>query len=295
MKKNNLGKIISYACVMLILIIVLNLVVLYKVTWETRDFNTYLYFYDCKDVVCTSTTKPKNVKYTKIVCDNKECPYVYSFLDNIVVLTKNDVSWLYDYKKGEVYNDEYIKYDVTDDGYFIVTDANFMQGIMNKEGELITKGKYESIIDYDYGLIVYKEGNKFGIDYISGETVIGPKYDDIMLINNTMYAVLIDNKYQIYDVVNNAPKNNVKYDYIWSNNDVLIVVKNKQLDILNNRLESNLLMKVKTYLNYTTSAERKSLKIRKENDYIYFNINVNNTEINEYKYDVVNKIISINN
>lgn len=294
MLKNNLWKIISYIGVILILIIILYLVVLYKVTWETRDFNTYLYFYNCNDVVCTSTTKPKNVKYNKIVCDG-DCPYVSTFIDNIVVLKKDDFSWLYDYKEGEIYNNKYTNYELMDNGNFIVTDNNSLQGVMNISGELMTLINYSEIIDYNYGLVLYKENGKYGIDYDSGEEVISAKYDDIILIDNTMYAALNNDKYQIYNVVNDAPKNNVKYDYIWAFGDLLLVVKDKQLDILNNRLESNLLMKIKTYLGYTKDIERKSLKIRAEDNFIYFNVSINNTEYIQYKYDIINKKISNNN
>lgn len=295
MIKNNLWKIISFIGIVLSLIVILYLVVLYKVTWETKDFNTYLYFYDCNNVVCTSTTKPKNVKYNKIVCEDNECPYISNFMGNIIILTKNDISWLYDYKKGEVYNDEYINYELIDSGYFKVTDINSVQRILSKEGELLTQNKYNEIVDYNYGLVVYKEKGKYGIDYDSGEEVIPAKYNDIMLIDNTMYAALNNGKYQIYNVVNDAPKNNVKYDFVWSSGDVLIVVKDKQLDILNNRLESNLLMKIKTYFGYTKKSEIESLKIRLEDNFIYFNVNVNNMGYMGYKYDIMNKKISNNN
>ena len=295
MKKNNFWKIVSYISVIGILLIIFNLVVLYKVTWETRDFNTYLYFYNCNDSVCTTTTKPKDIIYSKIVCKNDECPYASGFLDNIVILTDNEISWLYDYKKGEVFHDEYVKYELMDDGNFMITDNDMMQGIMNIEGKLLTINKYIEIVDYSYGLIVYKKDGKLGIDHIGGEKVISAKYNDVMILNNSLYAVLDNNKYQIYSVINNAPKDNVKYDYIWAGNNIIITIKDKQLDIVNNQLESNLLMKIKTYLGYTTNIERKSLKIQTDDKFIYFNLNTNNVDYTQYKYDIVNQKISVNN
>lgn len=295
MRKNNFWKIVSYVSLMSGLLIILNLVIIYKVRWQTRDFNTYLYFYSCNDVVCTSTTKPKDIKYSKMVCEDNKCPYISSFLDNIVVLNDDEYSWLYDYKSGEVYHNEYVKYEPTNDGFFKITDNDLMQGIMNKEGKLLTQNKYNEIVDYSYGLIVYKNDNKMGIDYVSGESVITAKYDDVILVNNMMYAVLNNNKYQVYNVVNNSPVNDYKYDYIWSNDNVIIAIKDNQLDVLNNQLESNLVMKVKTYLGYTTNAERKSLKIYEEDDNIYFNVNINNVEYTQYKYNTNTKQIFVNN
>lgn len=292
MLKNNLWKIVSFASIMGALMVVLYLVVLYKVTWETKDFNKYLYFYSCSDLVCTTENKPAGIEYNKIICENDKCPYISSVLGDIVLLNNDDKSWLYDYKKGEVYSDSYIKYELLSNECFKVTDNNFMQAIMNKDLELLTTKKYEKIIDYSHGMIAYEEKGKQGLDYASGEAIISPKYDELVIIDNTMYYALNGNKYQIYNVVNNAPKNNVKYDYIWSNNNgVIMTVYNNQLDIVNNKLESNLLIKVRTYFDYTTSAERKSLKITADKDYIYFNVNTSNFEYQKYKYDIANKKI----
>ena len=102
-------------------------------------------------------------------------------MDNIVILTDNEISWLYDYKKGEVFHDEYVKYELMDDGNFMITDNDMMQGIMNIEGKLLTINKYIEIVDYSYGLIVYKKDGKLGIDHIGGEKVISAKYNDVLL------------------------------------------------------------------------------------------------------------------
>ena len=276
-----------------ILLIILYLVVLYKVKWEDRDFNTYLYFYDCNNNVCSSITKPKEY-YNRIVCENHQCPYISSFTNNILILTNNNKSWLYDYKTGSIFNDDYIDYALFKDDVFVVTDQNMKKGIIDKEGKVLVKVKYDEIIDYNFGLVVYKENNLYGIDYVSGEKIISPKYDDVIIVDNTMYAAMNDNKYQIYNVVNNSLKSSIKYDYIWTNNDLLLTITNKQLDILNNKLDSNLLMKINTYLDYDTSSERKSLKIHYDDNYIYFNVNTNNNNYIGYKYDIINKKIISN-
>lgn len=293
MKKNKIWKIIWISCIYAILLIILYLVVLYKVKWEDKDFNTYLYFYNCNNSVCSSITKPKEY-YNKIVCEEHQCPYISSFTNNILILTNNNKSWLYDYKNGSVYNDNYIDYVLFKDDFFIVTDQNSKQGIINKEGKEIVAVKYDKIIDYNFGLVVYKENNLYGIDYASGQKVISPKYDEVIIINNTMYAAMKDNKYQIYNVVNNSLKSSVKYDFVWTNNNFVVVIANKQLDILNNILDSNLLMKIDTYLDYNTTSERKTLKMSCDDDYIYFNINTNNKNYIEYKYDITNKKIISN-
>ena len=146
-KKTRIWKFIWILGVYSILTTILYLVILYKVKWEDRDFNTYLYFYNCNNNICSSITKPKQY-YNKIVCENHQCPYISSFSDNILILTNNNKSWLYDYKSGSIYNDNYIDYKLFKDKFFIVTDQNLKQGIIDKEGKVVVQIKYDKIIDF---------------------------------------------------------------------------------------------------------------------------------------------------
>ena len=294
MKKNKLWKIIWVTCIYAILIIILYLVILYKVKWENKDFNTYLYFYDCGNAVCSTITKP-NTYYSKIVCDDGECPYISEFSDNIVILTKNEKSWLYDYKNDNIHNDDYVNYKQLNNDLYVVTDENMKQGIIDKVGKNVAANRYDEIVDYNYGLIVHKENDLYGIDYESGNKVISPKYEDVIIIDNTMYAAKKNNKYQIYKVVNNALKSDVQYDYVWTNHDTIITIKNKQLDILDNTLKSNLLMKITTYLDYDTKSEKNSLNFSSDDEYIYFEVRTNDDSYIKYKYHIVDKKISMIN
>lgn len=292
MKKNKIWRLLWLLSLNAALAIILYLVVIYKVTWETKDFNTYLYFYDCNNNVCSTTNKPSNI-YSKIVCDDGNCPYVSGISDDILILTKENVSWLYDYKKGEVYDKDYVGYKLIDNGYYIVTDSTGKEGIIDSTLKTIVSNKYDQIQDYNFGLVVHKKDNLFGIDYESGDKVISPKFDEVIIINNTMYAAKSNGKYLIYNIVNNSLKDNNQYDYLWTNNDLIIVIKDKKLDILNNLLESKLLMKIDTYFSYNRKSEIDSLNIRHDNEYIYFNVIENNNKYVEYKYSIQDgKILS---
>ena len=51
MKKTNIWKIIWLVGVYVILLFILYLVIIYKVKWEDKDLNRYLYFYNCNGYV----------------------------------------------------------------------------------------------------------------------------------------------------------------------------------------------------------------------------------------------------
>lgn len=293
MKKNKLWRLIWIMSLYAALGLILYLVVIYKVKWETRDFNTYLYFYKCNDSVCSTTTKPSNI-YSKMVCENDECPYISGILNDIVILTKNDISWLYDYKKGSIYNDEFKEYKILNKDFYIVTDDNNKQGIMDTKGNSVVNNIYDNIIDYKFGLVTYKnDKNLYGLNYASGEKVISPRYNDIIIIDNTMYAAKTNGKYKIYNVVNNSLKSNNEYNYLWTNNEFIVVIKDKTLDILNSSLESKLVMKINVYSNYDNKNEIERLGIHCDKNYIYFNIYTNNVDYIEYKYSIEDgKILS---
>ena len=89
MKKNNLLRISWIVGIYAILVLLLYLVVTYKVKWEDKDLNTYLYFYDCSNDLCTSTIKPDNY-YGSIVCKDDICPYIKEKNNNYLILDNNN-------------------------------------------------------------------------------------------------------------------------------------------------------------------------------------------------------------
>ena len=109
MKKTKIWKVIWILGVYSILATVLYLVVLYKVKWEDRDFNKYLYFYSCGDDLCTSMTV-QNKYFSKIICEDNVCPYIIDIIDNNLILKKDNTSWIYNYVSGKIINNEFNEY-----------------------------------------------------------------------------------------------------------------------------------------------------------------------------------------
>lgn len=289
MKKDKIWKVIWIIGIYAILVTVLYLVVLYKVEWEDKDLNTYLYFYDCDNNLCTSSTK-QDKYYSRFLCENNSCPYVTNIIKNNLILEKEGKSLIYDYVNGKVINDTYNKYRYLDDEMFVVTDiTSNKEGIINLNGEILVDFKYDYIDNFDKELIAFKSNNLFGIDMVSGINKVEVNFEDIVLIDNEKYAGMKNNVYHIYSFIDNQPINSNTYDFISSLNDLIFVINNNKVDILTASLNSTLLIKIDTFYSYKTEKERDSLNLYSDNNYIYFDIYNNEYEITSYKYDINNK------
>ena len=162
MKKNNLWRITWIVGIYAILISILYLIVVYKVQWEDKDLNTYLYFYNCNNKLCTSTIA-QDEYYGKVLCKDNICPYVKEINDNNSVLTNGDTSWIYDYKNDKVVNDTFLNYRYLDNNHYVVTDNSGKQGIIDIDGNILVDFNYKHIADYKDGYVVYKDNGNYGI------------------------------------------------------------------------------------------------------------------------------------
>jgi hypothetical protein len=267
----------------------LYLVVIYKVKWEHKDLNTYLYLYDCGNELCSSTTRMSDY-YSKVLCEDDICPYVERIVGNTLILKREDKSWLYDYINAKVINDDYINYKYINNNQYVVSNTDNLYGVINGDGEVIVPLKYNHIIDYKNNIISYKSDNKCGIIRIdNGE--IEAKYDDIILINDKIFAGKMNNIYQLYSYDAPDIESSNKYNYVFAYDDIILVANNNKIDFLNHSLKSTLLMKIETFYDYTTEKERDSLKIRIDNDNIYFRVFLNESEYVEKIYNIKNKKI----
>lgn len=294
MIKNNLWRIIWIVGIYAVLISILCLVVSYKVKWEDRDLNTYLYFYKCSSELCTTTTKQEKY-YTNVICDHNICPYIVNVNNNIVILKKEEKTWLYDYIKGITINDEYEDYRETNDGLYIVKDKNNLEGIINAEGEIIVEPTYQKISEYKDGYVAYYQEGKINIDKVIEKdnvvSAIESDYDKVVLINSRFYAYADNDGYHFmsYDPTEN--NNHNVYDYMYAIDKYVLVVKNGQIDILDGNLQTKLLMKIDSYYTYKVGEERDSLDIYIRDGLIHFSVYIKDTDgekTNNYIYDTRN-------
>ena len=288
-KSDKIWKIIWMSGIYILLLVILYLVILYKVKWEYKDLNTYLYFYDCGHKLCTSNNTISNY-YSKILCKNDNCPYIEHIIDNNLILRNTDnKSWIYNYIDGLTVNNIYNNYRYIGHDMYVVSDESLKYGIINSKGESLVDIKYKYIDEYKDGIISYIDNNLYGITSIDNEYNIDANYEDIILINDKIFAGMIDNIYQIYSYDNKITNNSNKYNYIYVYEDVIVAFKDKKIDILNQNLNSTLVMKLDSFYEYKTEKEKGSLDIYCDGEFIHFNVFINETEYTSYKYDIKNK------
>lgn len=284
--KKNIWHLIWIIGVYTILVAILLLIIEYKVKWENRDLNTYLYFYDCSGSVCT-TTETQNNFYGRVKCENKKCPYIKEKYQNIVVLVDNSREFLYDYSNDKIVDELYQEYTIKNDGV-IVKDINNKYGVIDLNANVIVEPIYNKIVDYKDGYLAYAENGKVGVINEENSVNILPTYEDIKIVDNVKYIYLEDGKYYIASYDTELPVNNFAYSYIYPIDDIMITVKDNKIDIITTDLESKLLLKIDTQYTYEVEKERASLKIHKEGNLLHFSV-VNSSGTTEYIFDLKNK------
>ena len=85
--------------------------------------------------------------------------------------------------------------------------------------------------------------------------------------------------------------NDIKYDYMYYIDNYIVAIYNNKIDILNENLDSKLIMKIDTEYSYTNSNERNSLNINSDKEYIYFSVYKDEKYI-KYKYSKERNAIS---
>lgn len=289
MKNNNLWRVIWVIGIYAVLAIILYLVIMYKVKWEDKDFNKYLYFYNCSNSLCTSDT-PQNKYYSKIVCEDNACPYISNINDTVLILKKDNTSWLYDYAEEKIVNDKYVDYKYLNGKYYAVKDTNGMLGVIDTDGNIVVNfDNYDEIKDYNSKYFVYKKSGKYSLRNIDSNNDIQQNKDDIVLINDKLYALFEDGIYHFMYIENNSRVNDIGYNYIYSYDDTILAFSNKKVDILNTELKSTLVMPIATFYEYKARQERDSLKIRVNDNILHFVVILEDNKAVSYRYDLINK------
>ena len=285
-KKVNLWHLLWLLGVYAILIVILVMIIEYKVKWESKDLNTYLYFYNCSNNLCTTTTPVSNY-YSSIKCDRKECPYIKEKENNLVILSLHDKEYVYDYYNDKIINDDFVAYSFSNNS-FIIKNDNDKYGIADREGKIIVEAKYNKIIDYRNGIFAYLDNSKVGISKIDKSININPTYEDAMIISDKYYSYLEDGYYYIASFDTELPVINEKFDYVYVTDGATLIIKDKKIDILDSSLNSKLLLQIDSYYSYKTERERNSLNAYRINDLLYFSVVVDKNKISNYTYDIVN-------
>lgn len=106
-------------------------------------------------------------------------------------------------------NYEEIKGIYGDGKLFVVKDDGEYQ-VINKEGEVVLKDKFDDAVDINGDYIVAKKNDKYGVIDISGETKIKFEYNEIREAGNNYIA----KKGSKYGVIDNEENEKLSFDYI---------------------------------------------------------------------------------
>ena len=285
MKNNNLWRIIWIVGIYAVLVLILYLVILYKVKWENKDLNRYLYIYDCNDSICTTDNKVTPY-IASILCENDVCPYIKEKRENILMIYGKTKEYIFDLKSNQIISDSYNNYAFSQNDDIYIASKNNLYGVIDKGGNILVDFTYDKIIDYKDGFVLYEKNGKYGIDNPSTGIKIAADYDKLILISGSLYGYFKDNEYFIASYISEEPVNNSIYDYIYAYKDVLLVSKNNQIDILDTNLKSKLIMKINTYFPYTKEQERATLKPKGSGNTLKFSIYTDDDNYTEYIYDL---------
>ena len=175
------------------------------------------------------------------------------------------------------------------DELFIVTKDN-KKGIINIDGNTILSSIYDDIKEYKDNIVTVNTLEKWGIVNLEDGSKIEPFYNSINIINSKKFIVELNDKYFLINE-KEQELNDIKYDYMYYIDNYIIAIYNNKIDILNENLDSKLIMKIDTEYSYTNSNERNSLNINSDKEYIYFSVYKDEKYI-KYKYSKERNAIS---
>ena len=189
MRKINIYKLMWIISIFLFLIVVLIMVIDYKINYEYLPIsNKKLYIYNCDNELCTTEVEDKNKEiYSVYDCWYEACPkYKSNVNDDHVLLEKNNIIILYNYKIGEEISRDYNSYLFIDNEHIIV-EKDKKYGIIDIKNKVIVDLEYDQIGYYEDELlkgyntsnIIATKNNKLGIiSYKDGSIVENFNYTE---------------------------------------------------------------------------------------------------------------------
>jgi len=283
-KNNNIWKIIWIIGIYLALIIIFYLVVRYKVEWETKDFNRYLYFYNCSNQLCTSDIEQEKY-YGKLLCKDDICPYIVERKNDYLIIKDDTNSYLYDYVNDKIINNKYNDYYFINNDLIAIENREGKYGIIDIQDNVISEPKYNKIIDYQNGYLIYQDNNKYGLKNVITSKEIITGYDEMSFVNEKYVVIKKNNKYMLYNY-NEKKELTQKYNYLYSHDGYILTFNNKKIDILDKNQKSVLIIKINTYYEYITKQEQNSLNIRIEEGNLLFNVVNSENKYVTYCFDL---------
>lgn len=287
MKKINWWKLVWVLGVYIILGLILYLVIEYKVKWESLDTNKYLYFYDCESNLCTSTTKVGSY-YSRYIY-KKDSPYIISYDDGTAIINDNGKYLVYDYKNDKVISKSYdwYKYLFYNGNTYFIIRGNNKVGIIDNQGSMVVNNIYDNIV-LENNMLKVSNNSLYGLLDSDFNIYLDIEYQYVE-VNGENVIIEKDNKYSLLSL----SKEVIGSDYLYiskiDDSNYLVIDKDNKIDIVNNKLESNLIMIINGSLDYSNTNNIDTLNIRFEDNIMLFDVLSSDKEGITYRYDIVSK------
>ena len=287
MKKINWWKLVWVLGVYIILGLILYLVIEYKVKWESLDTNKYLYFYDCESNLCTSTTKVGSY-YSRYIY-KKDSPYIISYDDETAIINDNGKYLVYDYKNDKVISKSYdwYKYLFYNGNTYFIIRGNNKVGIIDNQGSMVVNNIYDNIA-LENNMLKVSNNSLYGLLDSDFNIYLDIEYQYVE-VNGENVIIEKDNKYSLLSL----SKEVIGSDYLYiskvDDSNYLVIDKDNKIDIVNNKLESNLIMIIDGSLDYSNTNNIDTLNIRFEDNTMLFDVLSSDKEGITYRYDIVSK------
>lgn len=287
MKKINWWKLVWVLGIYIILGLILYLVIEYKVKWESLDTNKYLYFYDCDSNLCTSTTKVGS--YYSRYTYKKDSPYIISYDEETAIINDNGKYLVYDYKNDKVISKSYdwYKYLFYNGNTYFIIRGNNKVGIIDNQGSMVVNNIYDNIA-LENNMLKVSNNSLYGLLDSDFNIYLDIEYQYVE-VNGENVIIEKDNKYSLLSL----SKEVIGSDYLYiskvDNSNYLVIDKDNKIDIVNNKLESNLIMIIDGSLDYSNTNNIDTLNIRFEDNIMLFDVLSSDKEGITYRYDIVSK------
>ena len=287
MKKINWWKLVWVLGVYIILGLILYLVIEYKVKWESLDTNKYLYFYDCESNLCTSTTKVGSY-YSRYIY-KKDSPYIISYDDETAIINDNGKYLVYDYKNDKVISKSYdwYKYLFYNGNTYFIIRGNNKVGIIDNQGSMVVNNIYDNIA-LENNMLKVSNNSLYGLLDSDFNIYLDIEYQYVE-VNGENVIIEKDNKYSLLSLSKEVIGSGYLYISKVDDSNYLVIDKDNKIDIVNNKLESNLIMIINGSLDYSNTNNIDTLNIRFEDNIMLFDVLSSDKEGITYRYDIVSK------
>ena len=175
---------------------------------------------------------------------------------------------LINYNKKQILECKYDEIKHVAGGNMYVVKEGDSLNLINEEGEIVLKNRFEDVLSIDNGNLIIKQGEKYGIMSSEGETKVEIVYDGLEYLFDGYYKAYKDEKYGIIDL---SDKIMLEFNYneiTYMSEEGFIKAENENGEtlLLNTQFQTKCKGEV-----IEINEKHNYIKLREEFEYKYYN------------------------